>query len=115
MRRDAVPHPSPSTGLFRWKGSGMASGVTCERCGRSFRNGRGLAVHQRTCKGVSKAQGETTQASTRKKTETPPVAPSRDVRADVPVPGSHKDYAQRRREYLMSLQSRGYGPRVVRR
>lgn len=115
MRRDAVPHPSPSTGLFRWKESGMASGVTCERCGRSFRNGRGLAVHQRTCKGASKAKDGTTRESTRTKAGTPPETPSKDVRADVPVPGSHKDYAQRRREYLMSLQSRGYGPRVVRR
>ena len=102
-------------GLFRWKESGMASGVTCERCGRSFKNGRGLAVHQRTCKGASKAQDGTTQKSTRTKTETPSEAPSKDVRADVPAPGSHKDYVQRRREYLMSLQSRGYGPKVVRR
>lgn len=93
----------------------MASEVTCERCGRSFRNGRGLAVHQRTCKGVSKVQDETTRASIRTNTETPPETPSKDVPADVPVPGSHKDYAQRRREYLMSLQSRGYGPKVVRR
>lgn len=93
----------------------MASGVTCERCGRSFRNGRGLAVHQRTCNGVSKAQDGTIQTSTRTKTEISPEAPSKDVRADVPVPGSHKDYVQRRREYLMSLQSRGYGPKVVRR
>lgn len=93
----------------------MASGVTCERCGRSFRNGRGLAVHQRTCKGASKVQDETTQASARTKAGTPPETHSKDVRADVPVPGSHKDYAQRRREYLMSLQSRGYGPKVVRR
>ena len=93
----------------------MASEVTCERCGRSFRNARGLAVHQRTCKGVSKAQSETANASARTKAETPPETPSKDVRADVPVPGSHKDYAQRRREFLMSLQSRGYGPKVVRR
>lgn len=93
----------------------MASGVTCERCGRSFRNGRGLSIHQRTCKGAPKPQNETTRASARTKTETPPETPSKDVRADVPAPGSHKDYAQRRREYLMSLQSRGYGPKVVRR
>lgn len=85
----------------------------CDACGRGFGSHRGLSVHRRSCRALAERASEAEQSAGAAATSGPE-AVAED--AWVPVPGSHRDYASRRRERLMSMMaSRGAGSPVERR